>query len=67
MSRFAILRHDSPRGLHWDLLLETGDTLATWALPQVPEANVDEKKVSGRKRCQERMALSLGDFQRNSV
>jgi len=41
MPRFAILRHDSPRGLHWDLLLETGETLRTWALPQVPEANVE--------------------------
>ena len=34
--RFAILRHDAPRGLHWDLLLETGEVLRTWALPQLP-------------------------------
>jgi len=37
MPRYAILRHDDPRGLHWDLLLETGETLSTWSLPQPPE------------------------------
>jgi hypothetical protein len=36
--RFVILEHDGPRGLHWDLLLETGSTLATWALGQPPDA-----------------------------
>jgi len=41
MPRFAILCHEGPRGLHWDLLLEAGETLKTWALPQVPEANVE--------------------------
>ena len=38
MPRFAVLLHDSPRGLHYDLLLETGDVLRTWALPQPPDA-----------------------------
>ena len=37
MPRFAISRHESPRGLHWDLFLEDGDTLRTWALPQTPQ------------------------------
>jgi len=41
MSRFAVLRHDSPRGLHWDLLLEMGETLKTWALSQPPTAAVE--------------------------
>jgi hypothetical protein len=36
MPRFAILLHDSPRGLHYDLLLEAGEVLRTWALPQIP-------------------------------
>lgn len=36
MARFAILRHDSPRGVHFDLLLEMGSALKTWALPQPP-------------------------------
>lgn len=41
MPRFAVLQHDSPRGLHWDLLLEMGPVLKTWALPQPPESGVE--------------------------
>ena len=41
MARFAVLRHESPRGLHFDLLLEMGQTLKTWALPQTPEPAVE--------------------------
>ena len=37
MPRFVVLRHDSPRGLHWDLMLETGAALATWALAEEPQ------------------------------
>lgn len=37
MPRFVILRHDSPRGTHFDLMLERDGTLKTWALPQLPE------------------------------
>jgi len=37
MPRFVVLRHESPRGLHWDLLLEAGPVLRAWALPEVPE------------------------------
>jgi len=36
MARFAVLRHDSPGGLHFDLLFEMGSALKTWALPQPP-------------------------------
>jgi DNA polymerase Ligase (LigD) len=43
--RFVILRHEpgeaGPRELHWDLMLEFGDSLRTWALanePRVGEA-----------------------------
>ena len=41
MPRFAVLRHDSPRGVHWDFLLEMGPVLKTWALPQPPEPGVE--------------------------
>jgi hypothetical protein len=41
MPRFVILRHDSPRGEHFDFMLEAGDVLKTWALPQPPEAGVE--------------------------
>lgn len=38
MPRFTILEHDHP-ALHWDLLLESGDTLKTWRLAQPPGPN----------------------------
>jgi hypothetical protein len=41
MPRFVILRHDSPRGEHFDFMLEAGGALKTWALPRVPEAGVE--------------------------
>ena len=36
MPRFVILTHDSPE-LHWDFLLECGDALKSWRLPQTPQ------------------------------
>jgi hypothetical protein len=40
MPRYVILRHETPpqsvRPLHWDLMLETGSTLRTWALSREP-------------------------------
>jgi hypothetical protein len=40
MPRFVLLYHDCPpnyeRPSHWDLMLEAGDTLRTWALPFLP-------------------------------
>lgn len=41
MSRFVILRHESPQGLHFDLMLELGDVLKTWALPQSPQPGLE--------------------------
>lgn len=41
MPRFVILRHELPpghdRGTHFDLMLEVGGVLRTWALPELPE------------------------------
>lgn len=36
MPRFVILKHDCPRGLHWDLMLEVEGGLATWAMSGPP-------------------------------
>jgi hypothetical protein len=40
MPRFVILRHETPPGrgrrLHWDLMLESGGVLRTWALAKEP-------------------------------
>jgi len=38
MPRYVILTHDHPRGRHWDFMLEQGESLATWALGQPPDA-----------------------------
>jgi len=42
MPRFVILRHDPPPGgqrpPHWDLMLQRGDALRTWALAEPPAA-----------------------------
>jgi hypothetical protein len=35
MPRFVVLEHDHPF-LHWDLMLEVGDTLRTWRLLELP-------------------------------
>lgn len=45
MPRFVVLHHvlppDSARASHWDLMLETGDALRTWALAEVPRDMVE--------------------------
>lgn len=41
MSRFVVLEHDHPF-VHWDFMLETGETLSTWRLLQNPLAIKDE-------------------------
>ena len=42
MPRFVLLYHDCPphyaRPSHWDFMLESGDTLRTWALETLPRA-----------------------------
>ena len=45
MPRFVILYHQLPaghqRGSHWDLMLETGQVLRTWALAAPPQPNAE--------------------------
>jgi hypothetical protein len=41
MPRFVILRHDSPRGEHFDFMFEAGEALKTWSLPRPPEIGVE--------------------------
>jgi DNA polymerase Ligase (LigD) len=36
MPRFVVLQHDHPERLHWDFMLDQGESLATWALPMPP-------------------------------
>lgn len=45
MPRFVILRHEPPPGfprpMHYDLMLERGAVLATWACTELPTAAAD--------------------------
>ena len=41
MPQFVVLRHDSPRGVHFDFMLEANDVLKTWALPQPPQSGLE--------------------------
>jgi hypothetical protein len=41
MPRFVILRHQGPRGEHFDFMLEAGGVLKTWALPRAPQVGVE--------------------------
>jgi len=52
MPRFVILEHDRP-DLHWDLMLESGDVLATWALPPQPfgEFRCSAKCLPDHRKC----------------
>jgi hypothetical protein len=42
MSRFVLLYHECPpdydRVSHWDLMLESGEVLRTWALAELPKS-----------------------------
>jgi hypothetical protein len=35
-SRFVILRHEQAGAVHWDLMLEAGESLTTWQLLEDP-------------------------------
>ena len=45
MPRFVILHHNTPqsyvRRTHWDLMLEDGEHLLTWALAAMPQVDCD--------------------------
>jgi hypothetical protein len=42
MPRFVILEHDPPRGKHYDFMLEFGDVLKTWSLPNPPVVGFEQ-------------------------
>lgn len=56
MPRFVILRHETPAGYprpaHFDLMLEQGDALWTWALPEIPttEKSVVAERLRDHRR-----------------
>jgi hypothetical protein len=54
MPRFVLLYHDCPpdfaRTSHWDLMLELGDSLATWAMMELPGRWIDARARTA-ERC----------------
>lgn len=57
MPRFVILKHELPpqgdRATHWDLMLESGDGLTTWALDTPPQS---DREVTARRLADHRPA-----------
>jgi len=53
MPRFVVLRHESPHGVHFDFMLEAGDVLKTWALPQPPQPGLE---MEGKALADHRLA-----------
>lgn len=49
--RFVVLEH-SWQGVHWDLMLESGEMLRTWALDSPPEPNraIDARSLPDHRR-----------------
>lgn len=45
MPRFVLLEHDHPQ-LHWDFMVERGDTLRTWRLNSIPGMNCEIDAVA---------------------
>jgi hypothetical protein len=41
MPRFVILRHETSEGVHFDFMLEAGDVLKTWSLPEEPRLGME--------------------------
>jgi hypothetical protein len=39
MPRFVVLEHDHPT-LHWDLMLDIGESLRSWRLGALPQAGI---------------------------
>jgi hypothetical protein len=40
-NRFVVQEHTTPQGVHWDLMIEQGDTLTTFRLAESPENATD--------------------------
>jgi hypothetical protein len=51
MDRFVVLEHDWG-GLHWDLMLERGEALRTWAIdaPIVPGVELPARALADHRR-----------------
>jgi hypothetical protein len=44
---FVLLRHETTEGVHWDLMLDVGPSLATWQLVEDPAASSEPRAGEG--------------------
>lgn len=47
--RFVILHHTAPDGEHWDLMIETGEKLATWRLAENPRKSDNWRTIEAQR------------------
>src|SRR5262245_31491538 len=59
MPRFVLLYHDCPpdfgRPSHWDLMLESGDVLRTWALAEIPRSSATCHSIDAEQLADHRL------------
>jgi hypothetical protein len=60
MPRFVLLFHDCPLGFgrasHWDLMLESGGVLRTWALTELPRISESGWSIDAERLTDHRLA-----------
>jgi DNA polymerase ligase (LigD)-like protein len=60
MPRFVLLFHDCPpdfgRASHWDLMLESGGVLRTWALTEMPRMSAPGQSMDTERLADHRLA-----------
>lgn len=62
--RFSFQRHDARR-LHYDLRLEVGETLKSWAVPKGPSLTPGERKLAVRTEDHRWLtSIGKGSYQR---
>jgi hypothetical protein len=55
--RFVVLEHTDHAGVHFDLMIDAGDSLATWKCPQPPESAINGERVCVRLEDHRRLYL----------
>src|SRR5262245_43783511 len=60
MPRFVLLYHDCPpdfgRASHWDLMLQSGEVLRTWALGELPQTSRPGQSIDAEELADHRLS-----------